>query len=101
MIEVSGHRKTRANTAALGADIVRGPDNTSTGYTYTFSSIPTASVGIVSEAAIDGGNGGWPVLYGASSSTSTSITMVCDEDQIADSERAHTTEQIAYIVFGQ
>jgi PKD repeat protein len=88
-------------TAALGSDIVRGPGNTSTGYTYTFSSIPTASVGIVSAAAIDGGNGGWPVLYGASPLTSTSITMVCDEDQIADAERNHTTEQMAYIVFGQ
>ncbi len=88
-------------TAALGADTVRGPDNTSTGYTYSFTSVGTASAAIVSQAAIDGGNGGWPVLFGSNPFTASSITMVCDEDQVGDSERKHTTEQIAYIVFGQ
>lgn len=87
-------------TAALGADTVRGPGNTSSGYNYTFSSIPTASVAIVSANGMDGGNGGWPVLYGGSPITSTTITLVFDEDQIGDSERAHTPEKVAYIVFG-
>ncbi|MCP5108940.1 MAG: PKD domain-containing protein [bacterium] len=88
-------------TAALGADTVRGPGNTSTGYTYNFTSVGTASAAIISAAAIDGNNGGWPVLYGSNPFTASSITTVCDEDQIADSERKHTTEQVAYIVFGQ
>jgi PKD repeat protein len=88
-------------TAAVGADTVRGPGNTSTGYTYTFGSVANASAAIVSTAGMDGGNGGWPVMYGSNPSTDTSLTMVVDEDQVADSERSHTTEQVAYVVFGQ
>jgi PKD repeat protein len=87
--------------AAVGSDIVKGPDNTSTGYTYTFNSIPTASTAILSAAAMDGNNGGWPVLYGSSPLTSTSMLLVFEEDQIKDSERKHGSEQVAYIVFGQ
>jgi PKD repeat protein len=87
-------------SAALGADIVRGPGNTSTGYTYTFGSVANASTAIFSAAAMDGGNGGWPVMYGSSPLTSTSLTLVFDEDQMNDSERKHGTEQVAYIVFG-
>ncbi|MCP5054831.1 MAG: hypothetical protein GY940_47135, partial [bacterium] len=72
-----------------------------TGYTYNFNSIPTATTAIISTAAMDGNNGGWPVLYGSSSLTSTSLLLVFEEDQVKDSERKHTTEQVAYIVFGQ
>jgi PKD repeat protein len=97
----SGTINSTPFTTAVGADTVRGPANTSTGFTYTFGSVANANVAIVSVAGIDGGNGGWPVMYGASPLTSTSLTMVFDEDQVGDSERAHTTEQVAYIVFGQ
>ncbi|MCP5103558.1 MAG: hypothetical protein GY950_09275 [bacterium] len=61
----------------------------------------TVTAAIVGTAAMDGGNGGWPVLYGSNPYTASSITTVCDEDQVADSERKHTPEQVAYIVFGQ
>ncbi|MCP4219102.1 MAG: PKD domain-containing protein [bacterium] len=84
--------------AALGSDIVRGPDNSSSGYTYSIS-VANADTAIVSAAAMDGGNGGWPVLNSAL--TSTSLNLLFDEDQIKDSERKHGTEQVAYIVFGQ
>ncbi len=97
----SGTMNGIAYTAGLGADSVKGPDDTSTGYTYNFTSVGTASAAIVSVAAMDGGNGGWPVLYGSNPFTASSITTVFDEDQIKDTERKHTTEQVAYIVFGQ
>jgi PKD repeat protein len=87
--------------AALGSDIVRGPGNTSSGYTYSFGSVANANAAIFSAAAMDGGNGGWPVMYGSNPLTSTSLTLVFDEDQLNDSERKHGTEQVAYIVFGQ
>ncbi len=88
-------------SAALGADTVRGPDNSASGYTYTFGSMPTAGVVVLSAAGMDGNNGGWPMLWGGSPLTSTQITMVFTEDQVKDSERKHTTEQVAYIVFSQ
>lgn len=86
--------------AAVGPDIVRGPDNTKNGYTYTFNNVPNASTAIISAAAMDDANGGWPVFYGPMPLTSTSLVLVFDEDQLKDPERRHGTEQVAYIVFG-
>jgi hypothetical protein len=83
--------------AAVGADIVQGPN--ASGYSYSLSGLSDASVAVVSAAAIDGGNGGWPVLFGSNPVSSTQLTMVYDEDQIGDSERTHTNEQVAYVVF--
>ena len=47
-----------------------------------------------------GVNGGWALLYGGNSLTSTALRLAIDEDQIYDTERAHISEQVAYIVFG-
>ena len=88
-----------AFTAALGSDIVKGVDDTSTGYDYSFSGLSTASAAAVSMAAMDGNDGAWAVLYGANPITSSTLTVVCDEDQIGGSERKHTAEQVGYIVF--
>jgi hypothetical protein len=49
---------------------------------------------------MDGGNGGWPILYGSTPVTSSNLMLAFDEDQERDSERSHTTEQVAYIIFG-
>lgn len=84
--------------AGLGADIVEGPTNT-IGYNYTLSGLTDASVAVLSAAAMDGGNGGWPVLFGTNPVSATQMTLVFDEDQIADSERTHINEQVAYLVF--
>ena len=86
-------------TAALGADIVLGPDNSSTGYNYSISGLTNPTTAIVSAAAMDGGNGGWPVLFGANPVSTSGLVTVFDEDQIADTERNHTSEQVAYIAF--
>ncbi|OAD18631.1 hypothetical protein THIOM_005765 [Candidatus Thiomargarita nelsonii] len=70
-------------------------------YTYTFNSVFTSapSVALTSMAGMDGGNGGWSYTYGATMATSTTLYLAVDEDQIQDTERNHTTEQISYIVF--
>jgi len=56
-------------------------------------------VAVVSQAAMDGGNGGWAVLYGASPLSATTLNLAVDEDQANDAERKHVTEQVGYIVF--
>lgn len=83
--------------AALGADIVGGVDNAPP-YDYTFSSSfsNAPSVALATMAGVDGGNGGWAVVYGK---TATSLSLFIDEDTIGDAERSHTTEQVAYLVF--
>ncbi len=85
--------------AALGSDIVRGIGNTPP-YTYSLNSLSfTPSTAILSQAAMDGGDGGWAVLYGPSPVTYSSLKLAIEEDMAWDSERRHTTEQVGYIVF--
>ena len=49
---------------------------------------------------MDGGNGGWPILYGATPLTPTGLSLAYEEDQARDAERRHTHEQVAYLAFG-
>ncbi len=87
-----------AFAAGVGADSVRGPDNGGP-YSYAISGLSTSSEAIVSAAAMDGGDGGWPCLLGANPVSATNLDLIFDEDQVNDTERSHTTEQVAYIVF--
>lgn len=99
VIEAGSHTMENLNfEAGLGADIVKGPNNT--GYKYTLN-MATPESAILSAAAIDGGDGGFPVLFTATPFGASEITMAFDEDQMSDTERNHTHEQVAYLVFGQ
>jgi hypothetical protein len=83
--------------AALGADSVRGIDN-SPPYSYSFSGLTTPQVAIVSQAAMDGSEGSWAILHGTAPLATTSLKLAVDEDDVKDTERSHTTEQVAYFV---
>jgi hypothetical protein len=85
--------------AALGSDIVKGVGN-SPPYTYSLNGLSfIPSTAILSQAAMDGGDGGWAVLYGPDPVTYNSLKIAIEEDMAWDSERRHTTEQVGYIVF--
>jgi len=88
----------RSYTAGLGSDSVRGVGN-SPPYSYGLSGLSTASTAILSSAGMDGGEGGWPILYGSNPVTATQLRMAIEEDWYWDSERGHTTEQVNYLVF--
>ncbi|MBO8179112.1 MAG: right-handed parallel beta-helix repeat-containing protein [Archaeoglobus sp.] len=83
--------------AKLGDDSIRGVDN---GPPYTYTLTGDYSISIATQNAMDGGNGGWAVLYG-SNPVSNVIQLAIDEDQISDDERRHTHEQVAYWVFNK
>lgn len=85
--------------AGVGEDIVRGIQNDS--YSYEMSHISNATSAILSSAGMDGTDGGSPILVGHDAVVGNTIMLAIDEDQLADNERRHTTEQVAYIVFGQ
>ena len=93
----SGTIDGRGYAAGLGADTLRGMDNTPP-YTYSLSGISSAAVAIATQAAMDGGNGGWAVLYGANPLSASALALAIDEDQAKDTERKHTTEQAGYLV---
>jgi hypothetical protein len=48
---------------------------------------------------MDGGNGGWAILYGLYPLTASQVSLAIEEDWYLDSERRHQTEQIGYIIF--
>jgi subtilisin family serine protease len=95
----SGIMDTKSYVAELGSDTVLGVGDNPP-YSYGFSGLASVSTVIVSQAAMDGSNGGWAVLYGANPLSATNIDLVIDEDQMLDSERSHSSEQVAYLVFG-
>ena len=66
--------------AAVGSDTVAGFDD-SPPYTYGFNMLQSADTAIVSQAAMDGGNGAWPILYGPNPLTNNSVDLAIDEDQ--------------------
>ncbi len=78
----------------IGGDSIRGvldspPYNYSLPRSYTYA---TATI-----TAMDGSDGGWAVLYGASP-VSTQLSLAIDEDTVSDPDRNHITEQVAYWV---
>ena len=69
-------------------------------YKYSVSGItnPTGAAAILSSAAMDGGDGGWPILCGTNTVTSTGLNLAIDEDWAIKYERKHTTEQASYLI---
>lgn len=87
-------------TAGVGTDTVRGVGNGT--YRYSNTTPDGATTAVLSSAGMDGGDGGWAALMGETPLASAGdIFLAIDEDQIRDSERKHTTEQVAYFVIGE
>lgn len=84
--------------AGVGSDIVKGQENNANGYQYAFPNVDLAG-GVLSSAGMDGSDGGWPVFKSLPNG-SNGIWLATEEDQIRDLERRHTTEAMAYLVFG-
>ncbi len=81
---------------ALGGDSIDGVDNAGASYTLNNSGYTLA---VASQAAMDGGDGGRAVLFGANPLAGNQIDLAIDEDTLGDLERSHTTENVAYWVF--
>ena len=85
--------------AGLGSDSIKGMGDKPP-YSYSLDGLAfTPSTAILSQAAMDGGDGGWAVLYGINPVTSNRLNLAIEEDWVWDSERRHTPEQVGYIVF--
>ena len=104
MIEASNSATIDGYPIAAGVtnDFVRGTQNVSgsNGYQFDYGVSFNSKAAVVSSAGMDGNDGGWAVLYGNDpvSPYSSEVNLAIDEDQIRDSERSHTTEQVAYFV---
>jgi outer membrane protein assembly factor BamB len=95
----SGQVNEYSYLAARGSDTIRGVQNGTYQYNFSFSGFNSPTSVIATQTAMDGGNGGWAILTGTTPLTASSISLAIDEDQIKDNERSHTSEQVDYIVF--
>jgi hypothetical protein len=84
--------------AGVGGDTIQGVDD-SPPYSYSHS-VASPYGAVVSQAGMDGSDGGWGILYGSNAITPGILNLAIDEDQVGDLERRHTDEQVAFIVFG-
>ncbi len=91
----SGSVGTLDYTAGVGADTARGMTNGAP-FAYAVAGL-SAEGAVLSSAAMDGGDGGWPILYGADPVSANSLALAINEDTLGDGERSHTTEQVAYV----
>ena len=93
----TGNINSKVYEAGYTADVIKGVGNTSAGYSHNIGI--NAENTVLSSAAMDGKDGGWPV-FKTGGNTGTSLVMWIDEDQISNSERNHTTEEVAYFSVG-
>lgn len=90
---VDYRRKADGDSASLSHDHTV---DSLAGETYVTPNQET--MGVATQVAMDGTDGGWVVYYG-SDPLNAGINLAVDEDDIGDTERAHTTEEIDYWVF--
>ncbi len=80
-----------------GPDIVTGTGNNPP-YNYTVSG--DFETAVLTQAAEDGGQGGWAVLYGTDPLPANTIQLAIEEETVAgDTSRTHTTEEVYYSAF--
>ncbi len=84
--------------ARLGENTIEGVWNSETGYTYQLN-LDKPNHAVLSTSGINGGNGGWPVLFGEQLFRDNTMYLAFDEDQIMDTDRWHTTEEVSYLAF--
>jgi hypothetical protein len=53
-------------------------------------------IALVFQQEMDGSDGSWAIVY---STSATQLGLACDEDQVKDADRSHTTEICGFIVF--
>ena len=86
---------------ALGADTIEGTPVGARTYTFAQPFAQPPVVAVVSQSGMDGADGSWASLFGGSPLRANGMDLAVSEDQVKDSERNHTTEQVGYAVFAQ
>ena len=79
----------------LGADTVNGVGNGGVNYSGLSGDVAVATLN-----GLDGGDGGWAVLYENIKPNNGDLRVAVDEDTISDTERSHTTEQLSIATMG-
>ena len=87
----SGVMDGYAFEAGVGPLTVQGSANGVASYPLGLANTSSA---VLSSAGMRGGDGGWPTLAAVADSE---LRLFIEEDELRDSERSHTSEQVAYL----
>ncbi|HHM20996.1 MAG TPA: T9SS type A sorting domain-containing protein, partial [Bacteroidetes bacterium] len=99
VVEAGNYRTDGLHLEAfVGANTVLGTQNSETGSTYNLQ-LESANHTVLSTAGVNGGDGGWPVLFSSRPHRGNVLYLAFDEDQILDTERFHISEEVAYLAF--
>jgi len=80
-----------------GADQGGGVGN---GAPHTYNVGLNYDTGVLTQAGMDGGHGGWAVLYGNDPLSGNALDYAIEEEVVAgDTSRNHTTEEMFYALF--
>ncbi len=82
--------------AFLSADLTEGIED-GTPFSYPHDMEDEGFV-LLSQAAMDGFNGSWSVLWEDGWFEDGEVRIAVDEDQVGDEERQHTTEQVGIVI---
>ena len=91
--------RARPIKIGLGFEGIQGVDDSPSGYTYPLLDLDDPLYAVATSAGMNDSDGGWPVFISNDPISPTELTLAIDEDQIGDSERSHSSEQVAYFVF--
>jgi len=80
---------------ALGDDTIDGVSDNGASYNLGAH----YELGVATQSAMDGIDGGWAVFYGSDPFEGNSLDLAIEEDTTDGSSRGHTREQVAYWVF--
>lgn len=88
--------------AAVGPASVEGVDD-GPPFPYAFATelADPAAVVLASIAGMAGDNGAWAKTWGDPAADTARMYLAVDEDQLADPERSHAGERVAYVAFAE
>lgn len=93
----SGVQNDMNYALALGGNSIAGVGS---GAPFTYGLSDNFDIGVASQSAENGGQGGWAVLYGSDPLPPNSIVLAIDEEVVAgDKTRGHISENVGYWVF--
>lgn len=82
---------------ARGPNSIRGVGS---GPPFTYAVTGDFDTGVATQAAENGGQGGWAVLYGADPLPANTVQLAIDEEVVAgDTTRGHIAEEVYYGLF--
>jgi hypothetical protein len=84
--------------AGVTGEAVHGVDD-SPPYAASLGGAYAPGTALVSQTGMNDGDGGWGILYGPNPVTASALAVAIDEDRMADPERNHGAEQIAFLMF--